>query len=135
MHHKFVLVTMQTSHKLSLKLIRTTNFFFFSFFFVSASPIGRSIDLNLHEKSEILADQTLDYISQCLLEEDVDENADCYHEAALRDMEKLFYDIIGEKYPPTQDHQLLSKQLFGKSNFIISISKDQVCPTFGESSK
>jgi hypothetical protein len=96
---------------------------------------NNNIDLNLHEKSEILADQTLDYISQCLLEEDVDENADCYHEVALRDMEKPFYDIIGEKYPPTQDHQLLSKQLFGKSNFIISISKDQVCPTFGESSK
>jgi GRAS domain family len=96
---------------------------------------NNNIDLNLHEKSEILADPTLDYISQCLLEEDVDEKADCYHEAALRDMEKPFYDIIGEKYPPTQDQQLLSKQLFEKSNFIISISKDQVRPTFGESSK
>jgi GRAS domain family len=50
-------------------------------------------------------------------------------------MEKPFYDIIGEKYPPMQDHQLPSKQLCEKSNFIISISKDQVCSTFSESSK
>jgi hypothetical protein len=68
---------------------------------VSESDHNNNLYLNLHEKSEILSYPTLDYISLCLLEEDVDEKVDCYHEKSLRDMEKPFYYIIEEKYPPS----------------------------------
>ncbi|XP_078148076.1 scarecrow-like protein 14 [Carex rostrata] len=56
-----------------------------------------------------------------------------YQEAALRDMEKPFYDFLGEKYPPPQDNQLVSKQSKVNHDFTTSDLKDQVCPTFSES--
>ncbi|XP_078159328.1 scarecrow-like protein 14 [Carex rostrata] len=91
--------------------------------------------LNQHEKSEILLDPTLDYISQYLLEDDIDEKINNYQEAALRDMEKPFYDILGQKYPPPQDHQFVSKQSRVNPNFTIFILEDQAGPSFSESLK
>ncbi|KAJ3688230.1 hypothetical protein LUZ61_017394 [Rhynchospora tenuis] len=45
---------------------------------------------------------TLDYIYQILLEDDIDEQFSGYQDVAgLPDMEKPFYDILGEKYPPS----------------------------------
>ncbi|KAJ1688832.1 hypothetical protein LUZ63_012987 [Rhynchospora breviuscula] len=76
--------------------------------------------LNPQEKGDILSDPTLDYISRCLLEEDVEEDISGYEGAALKNMEKHFYDILGEKYPPSQDNKLLSSQLNQNPNFTIS---------------
>ncbi|KAJ4807449.1 hypothetical protein LUZ62_020015 [Rhynchospora pubera] len=77
--------------------------------------------LNPQEKGEILSDPTFNYISRCLLEEDVEEDISDYEGAALKNMEKPFYDILGEKYPPSQDSKLLSSQLNLNPNFTISI--------------
>ncbi|XP_078161772.1 scarecrow-like protein 9 [Carex rostrata] len=92
-----------------------------------------NFSLRQHEKSDILLDPTLDYISRYLLEEDIDEKINGYQEAALWDMEKPFYDILGEKYPPPQDNELVSKQSKVNPNFTTSVLKDQVGPTFSES--
>ncbi|XP_078169270.1 scarecrow-like protein 9 [Carex rostrata] len=91
-----------------------------------------NLSLNQQEKSEILLDPTLDYISRYLLEEEIDEKINGYQEAALRDMEKPFYDILGEKYPPPQDNQLVSKQSEVNPDFITPDLKDQVGSTFSE---
>ncbi|XP_078151157.1 scarecrow-like protein 9 [Carex rostrata] len=86
-----------------------------------------NLSLNQHEKSEILLDPTLDYISRYLLEEDIDE-INGYQDTALRDMEKPFYDILGEKYPPLPDKRLVPKQSKGNPKFTTSVLKDQVGP-------
>ncbi|KAJ3684210.1 hypothetical protein LUZ61_013374 [Rhynchospora tenuis] len=78
---------------------------------------------------EILSDPTLDYISRCLLEEDVDEDISGYEGAALKNMEEPFYDILGEKYPPSQDNKWLSSQLNQNPSLTISI------PNFSENLK
>ncbi|KAJ4786185.1 GRAS transcription factor [Rhynchospora pubera] len=62
--------------------------------------------LNPYGHSEIISDPTLDYISQYLLEEDIDENILGYQEKALREMEKPFYDVLGITYPPSPNNQL-----------------------------
>ncbi|KAJ4779167.1 GRAS transcription factor [Rhynchospora pubera] len=57
-----------------------------------------------------MMDPTIDYIKRYLLEEEIDElniNA-CKDEAALQDIEKPFYEILGQKYPPTQNEQLVA---------------------------
>ncbi|XP_078151007.1 scarecrow-like protein 9 [Carex rostrata] len=80
-----------------------------------------------YKKSETLLDPTLDYISRYLLEEDIDE-INGYQDTALRDMEKPFYDILGEKYPPLPDNRLVPKQSKGNPKFTTSVLKDQVGP-------
>ncbi|XP_078179557.1 scarecrow-like protein 33 [Carex rostrata] len=54
---------------------------------------------------DITLDATLSYISQILLEEDLEGNDALYHEesSALSEMEKPFYDILGQKYPYTEN--------------------------------
>ncbi|XP_078150994.1 scarecrow-like protein 9 [Carex rostrata] len=86
-----------------------------------------NLSLKQHEKSEILLDPTLDYINRLLLEEDID-GINGYEDTALRDMEKPFYDILGEKYPPLPDNQLVPKQSTLNPNFTTSVLKDQVGP-------
>ncbi|XP_078161490.1 scarecrow-like protein 9 isoform X2 [Carex rostrata] len=92
-----------------------------------------NLSRNQQEKSEILLDPTLDYISRYLLEEEINEKINGYPEEALRAMEKPFYDILGEKYPPPQDNQLISKQSKVNPDFTTSDLIDQVGPTFTES--
>ncbi|KAJ4744770.1 GRAS transcription factor [Rhynchospora pubera] len=61
-----------------------------------------------------MMDPTLDYISRYLLEEEIEElNINAHKdEAALQDIEKPFYEILGQKYPPTPNEQLVcSSQL------------------------
>ncbi|XP_078149321.1 scarecrow-like protein 9 [Carex rostrata] len=94
-----------------------------------------NLSLNQHEKSGILLDPTLDYISRYLLEEDKDEKINGYQDETLRDMEKPFYDILGEKYPPPQENQLVSKQSKVNPDFATYVLKDQLGPTFSESLK
>ncbi|KAJ4779170.1 GRAS transcription factor [Rhynchospora pubera] len=52
-------------------------------------------------------DPTLDYLSRYLLEEEIDELniSACKDQAALQDIEKRFYEIVGQKYPPTPNEQ------------------------------
>ncbi|KAF3330535.1 scarecrow-like protein 9 [Carex littledalei] len=54
------------------------------------------------EYCEITSNISLDYISQMLLEEGIDEKIHSYcEEAAIRETEKPFYDILGQEYPPS----------------------------------
>ncbi|KAJ4772786.1 hypothetical protein LUZ62_057043 [Rhynchospora pubera] len=72
---------------------------------------GTWCNLNTHESSEIISDPILDCISRYLLEEDIDDNIIGYQEEAdLREMERPFYDVLGEKYPPSPKNQLHSGQ-------------------------
>ncbi|KAJ3700917.1 hypothetical protein LUZ61_004622 [Rhynchospora tenuis] len=86
-------------------------------------------------RTETPLDPTLDYIRRCLLEENADDEIIGSQETALRGIEKPFYDILGEKYPPLQDNQLISNQQKENHNFTICISKNQVGPSHNESLK
>ncbi|KAJ4786183.1 GRAS transcription factor [Rhynchospora pubera] len=51
---------------------------------------------------DIALNATLSYLSQILMEEDIDEKDILYtKQSALHAMEKPFYEIIGQKYPPS----------------------------------
>ncbi|KAJ1694103.1 hypothetical protein LUZ63_010801 [Rhynchospora breviuscula] len=91
--------------------------------------------LNQYGNSETLLDPALDYIRRYLLEEDVDGDISGCQEGALRDMEKTFYDILGEKYTPSQDKQLPTNRSRENPDFTICISKDKVGPNFNDSLK
>lgn len=57
-----------------------------------------------HENSGIYSDLVLDYISQMLMEEEMDDKFDMLESnPALEATEKPFYEIIGEKYPSSPD--------------------------------
>ncbi|KAJ3688347.1 hypothetical protein LUZ61_017511 [Rhynchospora tenuis] len=57
-----------------------------------------------------MMDPTLDYIRRYLLEEEIEElNIRSYKdEAALQDIEEPFYEILGQKYRPTPNEQLVA---------------------------
>ncbi|KAK3150600.1 hypothetical protein QOZ80_3AG0235280 [Eleusine coracana subsp. coracana] len=65
------------------------------------------------EDWEFISDESLNYISRMLMEEDIDEKVSMYQaeSAALRDAAKPFYDILGHKFPPSPDHQPISWSL------------------------
>ncbi|KAJ3690187.1 hypothetical protein LUZ61_019351 [Rhynchospora tenuis] len=94
-----------------------------------------SFALNPREKSEIPLDPTVDFLRRYLLEEDLDGKISGYEEEALRDMEKPFYDILGEKYPPSQDNQSPTNPPKKNLNFTRCTLIDQVGPIFNESLK
>ncbi|XP_057978951.1 scarecrow-like protein 14 [Malania oleifera] len=55
------------------------------------------------------SDVVLKYINQMLMEDDMDEKNCMFQEsnsAALQVAEKSLYEVLGEKYPPSPDHQL-----------------------------
>jgi hypothetical protein len=60
------------------------------------------------EDWEFISDESLNYISRMLMEEDIDEKCSMYQaeSATLRAAAKPFYDILGHKFPPSPDHQL-----------------------------
>lgn len=60
--------------------------------------------------SELFSDLVLDYINQMLMEEDMDDEYDMLQtHPDLEATEKPFYDLIGQKYPPSPDrHPLYS---------------------------
>ncbi|KAJ3690182.1 hypothetical protein LUZ61_019346 [Rhynchospora tenuis] len=91
--------------------------------------------LNLNGNSESLLDPAVDYIRRYLLEEDVDREISGCQEGALRDMEKTFYDILGEKYTPSQGNKLPRNRPRENPNFTIRISKDKVGQNFNDSLK
>src|SRR6266540_1967753 len=57
------------------------------------------------EEWEFISDESLNYISRMLMEEDIDEKVSMYQaeSAALRAAAKPFYDILGHKFPPSPD--------------------------------
>ncbi|XP_078178863.1 scarecrow-like protein 33 isoform X3 [Carex rostrata] len=73
-------------------------------------------------------DPTLDFISRYLLEEEMDELniTACKDEDALREIEKPFYEILGQKYPFSLDKLLEAPCQSEDSNSIFCISKAQV---------
>lgn len=79
-----------------------------------------------HDNFEIISGPMLDYISRYLLEEDIDENNCGYQEEAdLREMERSFYDVLGERYPHSPKNQLLLSQSKEDPKPTICLSEDQ----------
>ncbi|XP_078178862.1 scarecrow-like protein 9 isoform X2 [Carex rostrata] len=64
----------------------------------------------LFGKQDFLMDPTLDFISRYLLEEEIDELniTASQDEDALREIEKPFYEILGQKYPLSPYKQLVA---------------------------
>ncbi|XP_058109613.1 scarecrow-like protein 9 [Magnolia sinica] len=74
----------------------------------NAHDLGPSVGSGTEEDSEIFSDIALKYISQMLMEEDMEEKSYLHHESlALQAAEKPFYDILGKKYPPSPDQSPL----------------------------
>ncbi|KAM3281041.1 scarecrow-like protein 14 [Capsicum chacoense] len=62
---------------------------------------------NSHEDYDF-SDVVLKYISQMLMEENIEEKACMFQEsAALQAAERSFYEVIGEKYPPSPNEKIL----------------------------
>ncbi|KAF5193387.1 Scarecrow-like protein [Thalictrum thalictroides] len=58
------------------------------------------------------SDTVLKYISQMLMEEDMEEKSCMFQESsAIQAAEKPFYEILGEKYPPSPNHHPLDHNL------------------------
>ncbi|CAN6471766.1 unnamed protein product [Victoria cruziana] len=65
-------------------------------------------DSELPDDCELLSDVLLNYIREMLMDENVEEQSYVHEEnSALQAAEKPFYDILGEKYPPSPDHHPL----------------------------
>ncbi|KAJ0808904.1 putative transcription factor GRAS family [Helianthus annuus] len=71
----------------------------------SSSPIvSSSTENELHEDCD-LSDAILGYISQVLMEEDMeDKSCVLYESLDLQAAEKSFYDVLGQKYPPSPSY-------------------------------
>ena len=84
------------------------------------------VEENLHEDCDF-NDVALKYISQILMEEDMEEKTCMLQESlALEATEKSFYNVIGENYPPSIDHH--------RASSIDEIHEDQYennCSSFG----
>ncbi|ONL96543.1 hypothetical protein ZEAMMB73_Zm00001d028603 [Zea mays] len=88
------------------------------------------------EDWEFISDESLDYISRMLMEEDIDEKVSMYQaeSAALRAAAKPFYDILGHKFPPSPDRQLISWSMDSPSESSSSICTQSVASTVTSSS-
>ncbi|GLT43843.1 hypothetical protein SLA2020_177730 [Shorea laevis] len=64
-------------------------------------------DGDLHDEYDF-SDEVLKYISQMLMEEDMEEKTCMFQEssAALQAAEKSLYELLGEKYPPSPKYDL-----------------------------
>ncbi|RLN40023.1 scarecrow-like protein 9 [Panicum miliaceum] len=77
---------------------------------IPSSTISRAnTETDNPEDWEFISDESLNYISRMLLEEDIDEKVSMYQaeSAALHAAAKPFYDILGHKFPPSPGHQLI----------------------------
>ncbi|KAK8950091.1 Scarecrow-like protein 14 [Platanthera guangdongensis] len=73
------------------------------------SSTSLSNDTDSHENSEISPDLVLDFIDRMLMEEEMDDKLDMLQShPALEATEKPFYELIGEKYPPSISPPLYS---------------------------
>jgi hypothetical protein len=73
----------------------------------SSAISGTNTETDNPEDWEFISDESLNYISRMLMEEDIDEKVSMYQaeSAALHAAAKPFYDILGHKFPPSLDHQ------------------------------
>ncbi|KAI3667068.1 hypothetical protein L6452_42111 [Arctium lappa] len=71
----------------------------------SSSPVvSVTLDDEFHEDCD-LSDAILGYISQVLMEEDMeDKSCMLYESLDLQAAEKSFYDVLGKKYPPSPSY-------------------------------
>ena len=88
------------------------------------------------EDWEFMSDESLNYISRMLMEEDIDEKVSMYQaeSAALRAAVKPFYDILGHKFPPSPDHQPIPWSMDSPSESSSSICAQSVASTVTSSS-
>ncbi|ERN07921.1 hypothetical protein AMTR_s00012p00239560 [Amborella trichopoda] len=71
-----------------------------------------SVDGESPEDSEFFSDIVLNYISDMLMEENIEEKPCMYQEGlSFQATVKPFYDILGEKYPPSPDQPPLYPDL------------------------
>lgn len=71
------------------------------------SPSDFTTESDSHEDCDF-SDVVLKYINQMLMEEDMDEKTCMFQEsAALQAAERPFYEVLGEKYPPSPNHRLI----------------------------
>lgn len=84
----------------------------------SSSPaVSSSLEHELHEDCD-LSDAILGYINQVLMEEDMeDKSCMLYASLDLQAAEKSFYEVIGQKYPPSPSY---SQGLFSVNRYIES---------------
>lgn len=72
----------------------------------NGNMIVPSSDSDLSEDYDF-NDVALKYISDMLMEEDMEDKVcNIQESAALQEAEKSFYDVLGEKYPPSPDNQV-----------------------------
>ncbi|KAJ3688228.1 hypothetical protein LUZ61_017392 [Rhynchospora tenuis] len=89
---------------------------------------------SIHEKypnneNDRMLYPTLDYINRILLEADIDKPFNEYEDvAAISDMEKPFYDILGEKYPPSPNTELILSQPKSNCNSNTYIFNNEIIP-------
>ncbi|KAL5210668.1 hypothetical protein ABZP36_006291 [Zizania latifolia] len=83
------------------------------------------------EDWEFISDESLNYISRMLMEEDIDEKVSMYQEesAALQAAAKPFYDILGHKFPPSPDRQLVARSVDSPSESGTSSGPQSVAST------
>ncbi|XP_078179556.1 scarecrow-like protein 34 [Carex rostrata] len=93
----------------------------------------RSNGTNNQEVCDLMSNAVINYIGQIMLEEDIDDDISIYHEeAAIRETEKSFYDILEKEYPisPTlieiQQPQNDNTTNSGSTNTIKSVSENDV---------
>lgn len=72
------------------------------------------------------SDDVLKYISQMLMEEDMEEKPCMFHDAlALQAAEKPFYDALGEKYPPSPNqHPLIDHYVYSPDDHSLGPTSD-----------
>ncbi|TVU47586.1 hypothetical protein EJB05_07192, partial [Eragrostis curvula] len=90
------------------------------------------------EDWEFISDESLNYISRMLMEEDIDEKVSMYQaeSAALHTAAKPFYDILGHKFPPSPDYQPIPWSLdspaeSGNSNHAQSLASTVTSSSIG----
>ncbi|XP_057491056.1 scarecrow-like protein 30 [Actinidia eriantha] len=72
---------------------------------VVVPPFGMTTEVDSHADYDF-SDGVLKFINQMLMEEDMEEKTCMFQEsAALQAAERSFYEVLGEKYPPSPDHR------------------------------
>ncbi|XP_078153133.1 scarecrow-like protein 9 [Carex rostrata] len=95
--------------------------------------INQNVTPECQEVCDLTSNAVINYIGQILLEEDINDDINLYQEeAAIRETEKSFYDLLGKEYtlsptliefhPPQNDNTIS----IGSSNTIKSVSENDV---------
>ncbi|XP_060184169.1 scarecrow-like protein 14 [Lycium barbarum] len=91
-----------------------------------------SVTDNSHEDYDF-SDVVLKYISQMLMEENIEEKACTFHEsAALQAAERSFYEVIGQKYPPSPNQKMpdLGQDSSNCYSCVSDVTDGLLCPNW-----